>query len=71
MLASQLSRADARGWWGEQVASCALLVPAAASFHKLCLRDSSLDHAVCSYKLTTFSDGCLGSNNDEGRSEVR
>ena len=21
--------------------------------------------------LTTFSDGCLGSNNDEGRSEVR
>ena len=21
-------------------------------------------------KLTTFSDGCLGSNNDEGRSEV-
>jgi hypothetical protein len=20
--------------------------------------------------LTTFSDGCLGSNNDEGRSEV-
>ena len=22
------------------------------------------------YLLTTFSDGCLGSNNDEGRSEV-
>tara|TARA_B100000809_G_scaffold208166_1_gene210761 strand:- start:620 stop:808 length:189 start_codon:yes stop_codon:yes gene_type:complete len=22
-------------------------------------------------QLTTFSDGCLGSNNDEGRSEVR
>ena len=21
--------------------------------------------------LTTFSDGCLGSNNDEGRSEMR
>ena len=23
-----------------------------------------------SYCLATFSDGCLGSNNDEGRSEV-
>ena len=23
------------------------------------------------FLLTTFSDGCLGSNNDEGRSEVR
>ena len=22
-------------------------------------------------ELTTFSDGCLGSNNDEGRGEVR
>ena len=25
----------------------------------------------CHEQLTTFSDGCLGSINDEGRSEVR
>jgi hypothetical protein len=29
-----------------------------------------LERLVCFYSFTTFSDGCLGSNNDEGRSEV-
>ena len=32
---------------------------------------SSLANGFCHFLLTTFSDGCLGSNNDEGRSEVR
>ena len=35
------------------------------------LYTSLLTTSVDSYRLiTTFSDGCLGSNNDEGRSEV-
>ena len=47
-----------------------LLVPAAVClYHNVCL-------AACYFCLghfcmfTTFSDGCLGSSNDEGRSEV-
>jgi hypothetical protein len=31
----------------------------------------SLVRGNCHEQLTTFSDGCLGSINDEGRSEVR
>jgi hypothetical protein len=32
----------------------------------------AFEHALVSMRFmsTTFSDGCLGSNNDEGRSEV-
>ena len=32
---------------------------------------SSIANGSRHFLLTTFSDGCLGSNNDEGRSEVR
>jgi hypothetical protein len=30
----------------------------------------NLGHFTMVFNFTTFSDGCLGSNNDEGRSEV-
>ena len=30
-----------------------------------------VDLALANFYFTTFSDGCLGSINDEGRSEVR
>ena len=35
------------------------------------LLSSRVDLAFANFYLTTFSDGCLGSINDEGRSEVR
>ena len=36
---------------------------------RICLHTLSMENAMS--RLTTFSDGCLGSSNDEGRSEVR
>lgn len=47
-----------------------LLVPAAAClYHNECLVACYVCvRHIC--KFTTFSDGCLGSSNDEGRSEV-
>ena len=46
------------------------LVPTAASLFAVC---PFMCHplALADCDLTTFSDGCLGSINDEGRSEVR
>ncbi len=47
-----------------------LLVPAAACLHfNICLAACYFDVGRQSM-FTTFSDGCLGSSNDEGRSEV-
>ena len=54
---------------GGAVMPVCLFVPTAVLLHgnlKL-----SLVRGNCHEQLTTFSDGCLGSINDEGRSEVR
>jgi hypothetical protein len=39
---------------------------------EMVLFTKAAEHALVSMRFmsTTFSDGCLGSNNDEGRSEV-
>ena len=42
-------------WWRQQTGTCQLLFP-----HHSYIND-----------YTTFSDGCLGSHNDEERSEMR
>ena len=52
--------------WSRRVLARA---PAAVALHGASV--SSLANGFCHLLLTTFSDGCLGSNNDEGRSEVR
>ena len=59
-----------QGWWGSIVIR-RFAVPAAVFFDTF---HSDLDFSWVVYHqsffYTTFSDGCLGSNNDEGRSEV-
>ena len=68
-VAYLLLRALARGWWiSIGPSSFVVKPPLFVEMHLyLCLALGGL-HLIALY--TTFSDGCLGSNNDEGRSEV-
>ena len=61
--------AGARGWWVGRDEEHTRLLPL-----PLHIASHLMQHSVDGNRhvqLTTFSDGCLGSNNDEGRSEVR
>ena len=60
----RLIHAIGRGWWGEFSFPLLLCQLYGALV-------SSIVFGSCQFLFTTFSDGCLGSNNDEGRSEVR
>ena len=61
--------AGARGWWVGRDEEHTRSFPL-----PLHIASRLMQHSVDGNRhvqLTTFSDGCLGSNNDEGRSEVR
>ena len=60
---------DIHGWWfgrGEEY-TCLLPLPHQTEIHNTC--PTSFAIVIEIFKI--FSDGCLGSNDDEGRSEVR
>jgi hypothetical protein len=58
-----------QGWWGNR--GIRLFVVPAITFSTLVtLIEFSWVVFHQTFFYTTFSDGCLGSNNDEGRSEV-
>ena len=69
-VAYLIPRALARGWWiSIGPSSFVVKLPLFVEMHMcLCIALGGLDYLIA--LNTTFSDGCLGSNNDEGRSEV-
>ena len=60
---------DIHGWWFGRVEECTCLLPLPhqTEIHNIC----PMSFAIVIEILNIFSDGCLGSNDDEGRSEVR
>ena len=73
MLGDLVAPCRISGAAGQVWALALLPVPAATVFDQaLCFGIYSLVSTAKLFEsfLTTFSDGCLGSNNDEGRSEV-
>ena len=61
--------AGARGWWVGRDEEHTRPVPLPLQSQVGLMQLPAT--GICHVQLTTFSDGCLGSNNDEGRSEVR
>ena len=61
--------ADARGWWVGRDEEHTRSVPLPLHIASHLMQPSVYGNRHV--QLTTFSDGCLGSINDEGRSEVR
>ena len=61
--------ADARGWWVGRDEEHTRSVPLPLQTASHLMQPSVYGNRHV--QLTTFSDGCLGSINDEGRSEVR
>jgi hypothetical protein len=56
------------GWYfGGEVCACTSYLLVATPF----FLNLPTQCPMCEYLLKIFSDGCLGSGNDEGRSEVR
>lgn len=56
----------------KQLRTEVLLAPAAVGCTPISaiLGNACLEYCIDIFSITTFSDGCLGSSNDEGRSEV-
>ena len=65
----RVPHAGARGWWVVRDESHTRSFPLPLHTQVRLMQPSVT--GICHVQLTTFSDGCLGSNNDEGRSEVR
>ena len=61
--------AGARGWWVGRDEKHTRLFPLPLHIASHLMQPSVDGNRLV--QLTTFSDGCLGSSNDEGRSEVR